>query len=193
MFAWLFPWLWDFIVKAFPSLWTGVLTGLAIFAASIIGIVSLTPVVLWLPIALCCGILALALAHLWRWWHRSGVGVHDRPIAELKNEELRNRATQWLKSKLSNNGLHVREANLFGSILHDNYPTNDVDVVIEYKPISERQIAAHTRQIRERVAAEFERTFGKRLHATFFCANEGERREQFFARAGEHEVVFSES
>src|SRR6266481_1881310 len=57
------------------------------------------------------------------------------PIEQLEDHELYAQATVWLSKRLAERKLHVEGACLFGSIMHDRYPTSDVDVAIWFKPI----------------------------------------------------------
>ncbi|HEY8696417.1 MAG TPA: hypothetical protein VIM02_02275 [Rhizomicrobium sp.] len=108
----------------------------------------------------------------------------------LADEDLRKQASKWLAHKLSERRLHVRSVTLFGSITHDHFATSDVDVIVSFEEMRDHQIAAAVRRIKGILAAEFIRTFGHKLHVTFFCAGEAADHVSFLAKQANPEVIY---
>jgi predicted nucleotidyltransferase len=138
--------------------------------------------------ALCAvvgGSISFALAH--RFAPRR---ERDRPSLEsLEDADLKTAASKWLRAKLSARGLHITNAALFGSIVHEHFKTSDVDVIVKFAALSERQIASAVRQIKGPLASAFERQFGHDLHVKFFCTEEVEGHSAFLAST-KHETLF---
>jgi predicted nucleotidyltransferase len=74
------------------------------------------------------GVFGLLFAHLWL--RLRAPREHSRPIEKLADDELKKQTSKWLSHKFSERRLHVRTAELFGSIVHDHYETSDVDVIV---------------------------------------------------------------
>ena len=122
-------------------------------------------------------------------------GIEPQPVKIVASHswdqhELHERARTWLGSQMAEGKLRVDTAFLFGSILHEHYATSDVDVIVRFREMSERKIASAARKIKGSIAQDFERTFGHRLHAQFFCAHEDERFKAFIGRAGKTEQFY---
>jgi predicted nucleotidyltransferase len=107
---------------------------------------------------------------------------------QLEYIDLKKAARNWLRTKLSDSKLAVQQAWLFGSITHDHYDTSDVDIIILFKPMGERQIAAAVRKITDQLASQFRLKFNRDLHVKFFCAHEENNRMNFLART-KHEAL----
>jgi predicted nucleotidyltransferase len=106
-------------------------------------------------------------------------------------KERREIVTRWLIATLSDSTLRIDLAFLFGSVVHDHYPTSDVDLLVEFEPTTDRKIGSIVRRVKESVAHDFQRTFGHKLHVTFFASDEADSREAFLNRAGNHSLIFS--
>ena len=122
---------------------------------------------------------------------RRGRNVAAKPEKRWDQRELHDRAAAWLRSHMSSPNLKVRAAFLFGSIMHEHYETSDVDVIVRFGEMSERQLKKAATKIKADIARDFERTFGHRLHATFFCSHENSRMDEFMARAGKTEKFYA--
>jgi predicted nucleotidyltransferase len=105
-------------------------------------------------------------------------------VAHLEDEELRQRASRWISTWLSDTGLCVRRAFLFGSVVHDHYPTSDVDVIVLSGPMSEMKAMRVGRKIRTEMRRQFKLRFGHPLHVQLFHATETVRFEEFLSRLG---------
>ena len=107
---------------------------------------------------------------------------------------LRAKIVKWLASFAEERTLYINKAFLFGSIVHDHYPTSDVDLIIEFKLSLMTDWRLGTiLEIKGKIANDFERTFGHKLHITFFCSNEGAQRDRFLKKAGKFELVKNSS
>lgn len=117
--------------------------------------------------------------------------VRDRmiPVQHLEDRDLHDQAKSWLKHRLSEKTLKVKQAFLFGSVIHDHYPTSDVDLGVIVEPTTDRQLARIGRELKKKLAQDFKYTFGHSLHISFFVADEQSRLMDFLAKAGEHEPI----
>ena len=172
-------WAWDW----FSDLWTA--KDFAIWVYAIGGAAVLGPVVVrafsplsavdFVLIAAFCGLVAFFLAR--HFLSRAHSIETAQPLELLEDADLAKQATRWLSVTLSDRKLHLeKRAYLFGSIIHDHYETSDVDVIVEFQPIKDSQIAKSVRRIRNEIASAFQQKFGHKLHVTFFCANEQAQR-----------------
>lgn len=109
------------------------------------------------------------------------------PLSNLAEAELRRQAVSWLAGRLEDRKLRVGSAYLFGSVLHDHYPTSDVDLAIQFEPLNERNLGRAAKRFKRQLSQDFGGTFGHPLHVTFFTADEQERRDAFLLKAGKHE------
>jgi predicted nucleotidyltransferase len=109
------------------------------------------------------------------------------PIETTTERALRAAVTKWLSHRFADFG--IEKAFLFGSVMHDHYATSDVDVVVVYREMTERQLAKTGRDLKTKVASEFERTFGHALHLTLIAAQEAVLLEKFLRDAGRHQPV----
>ncbi|MGB8898892.1 MAG: hypothetical protein WCC90_06445, partial [Methylocella sp.] len=93
------------------------------------------PSLLWFPILL----LGLGLI----WWdvaRRDRISNFRGHVAqqEIASEtDLYLRMVSWLKSLVVQPQLFINQAFLFGSVVHDHYPTSDVDLIIEFKSLTD--------------------------------------------------------
>lgn len=107
-------------------------------------------------------------------------------IEQIKDQDLYMQAKAWLETRLSQKHLYVAEAFLYGSIVHDHYPTSDVDVLIVYKSASDKRLKRAGQELQEMVKREFRHRFGHALHSKFLCAAESELQRDYLATAGDH-------
>jgi predicted nucleotidyltransferase len=110
-------------------------------------------------------------------------------LSSLKDAELHDQATKWLTGRLSNKKLRVQKAALFGSVVHDHYPTSDVDIVVLFTASSDGQITKIGRQIKGPISNEFRLKFGHSLHVQLFHPIETDRWAAFLTTAGKHEIL----
>jgi predicted nucleotidyltransferase len=109
------------------------------------------------------------------------------PLETLTEQALREAVTKWLSDRFADFG--IEKAFLFGSVMHDHYATSDVDVVVVYREMTERQLAKTGRNLKTKVASEFERTFRHPLHFTLIAAQEAVLLQKFLRDAGRHQPV----
>ena len=103
-------------------------------------------------------------------------------LVRLKDQKLRDLASRWLSRKLFDPDLCVERAILFGSVVHDHFPTSDVDVLILMKPVAYRKAVKSGRKIKTEVRRNFKQTFDHQLHFQFFVYDEKDRFDKFLAR-----------
>ncbi len=138
------------------------------------------PSVLWLPILL----LGLGLI----WWdarrrdRASNFRIHTAKYEGAGETDLHARIADWLAKSLAEPALYINQAFLFGSIVHDTYKTSDVDLIIEFKSVGDRQLAARVKKIKGRIAHEFELTFPHKLHVTFFVLMNARNANSFWQK-----------
>ena len=114
-----------------------------------------------------------------------------RPIPtmeQVRERELLETITSWLEQGLSDRKLHIQRAFLFGSVIHDHYSTNDVDLAVVLHSKANKQRAGD--RLRNTLAVEFKRRFGHRLHLKFCNANEI---AEFLRHAGAHQEISVQS
>jgi len=109
------------------------------------------------------------------------------PIEYLTEQALREAVIKWLSHRFSD--FKIEKAFLFGSIMHDDYATSDVDVVVVYRSMSDKQLTKIGRTLKTKVANDFKVTFGHPLHLTLIAAQEAQILEGFLHKAGEHRAV----
>jgi predicted nucleotidyltransferase len=128
------------------------------------------------------------------WWdiRQRGASNTRAQIAQQAGageKDVRDRIVKWLASASAQQKPYVNQAFLFGSVVHDHYPLSDVDLIIEFKPVSDRRLEKLARKIKGKISEEFERTFQHKLHVTFFCSDETAQRDRFLNKAGKHSSV----
>jgi hypothetical protein len=111
------------------------------------------------------------------------------PVEHLEDRDLHDQAKAWLKYRLSDKALGIKEAFLFGSVIHDHYPTSDVDLGVVLQRVPDKRLARIGRDLKGKLATDFKHTFGHSLHISFFVVDEGTRLADFLAKAGEHEPL----
>lgn len=110
-------------------------------------------------------------------------------LEELEDEDLLKQAARWLIARLSDGKLGVRRAILFGSVVHDHFPTSDVDVIVFFKATSDRAVAKAGRKIKAEIGQQFKQRFNHPLHAQLFHANEEMRFSNFVSKLGKYEEL----
>jgi predicted nucleotidyltransferase len=179
VFAWLFP-----------SVWTTAGAVLAMVGGALIGYIYSIPPVFWIPSALAAGALVLLCAILWRALHDPNFGrIAPKSIAALEDFDLKMQASKWLAARLSEQKFHIQQAALFGSIVHDHFRTSDVDVIVRFKPISNRIVGKTVRRIKSQLGPEFKERFGHDLHVKFFCADEIPGYDTFAADTKHEQII----
>ena len=103
---------------------------------------------------------------------------------KIKERTLLADVQNWLAIELSARRLQVSSAFLFGSVVHDHYPTNDVDLVIVLKS-GVNKSRAGTR-LRNDLAVRFKQTFNYPLHLEWKTPDE---LGGFLNRAGKSEPI----
>jgi len=122
--------------------------------------------------------------------------VRRRPLPKelptldsLDDMELHRQAANWLAASLSDKKLCIQRAILFGSVVHDNYATTDVDVIIFGKPMSDRKLKRVGRKLKGEMGEQFKERFGHRLHLQLYTAMEKERMEAFLKGLSKYEEL----
>jgi hypothetical protein len=89
---------------------------------------------------------------------------------QAEQQELLEDVMRWLSDNLGANKLHVHQAFLFGSVVHDHYQTRDVDVCLVLDRNSNQRRAGDL--LRNQVAVRFKKHFGYQLHLKFCAPDE---------------------
>lgn len=110
------------------------------------------------------------------------------PLKILNERDLRNSVKQWLSARLGASK-DVSRAFLFGSVMHDDYPTRDVDLVVLFKPMSLSTFGRKGRNLRRKLSEDFERRFQHPLHLQFFLASEVAKLDAFVKQADDIEQL----
>ncbi|MBI2831107.1 MAG: hypothetical protein HYX79_02490 [Chloroflexi bacterium] len=117
-----------------------------------------------------------------------------RALINKENNELRltiaqqadeaKRVAIWLGRHLANLNIGISEAYLFGSITHNYYESDDVDVVLKFRDMNDKEYVKKERKLTP-IAKDFNRTFGKRLHFQRYLASESNEFERFVSMQSE--------
>ena len=114
------------------------------------------------------------------------VDAHMRLATELEasaDEQMK----LSLRNALIDPSYGVAKCYAFGSVVRD-YPTRDVDVVIQYNS-SERSSVRKSRKRIRHVESSFEEFHGLRLHVQTFLSDENKVLADFLADAGKYERI----
>lgn len=90
----------------------------------------------------------------------------------------------WLNRHLSNANIGICEAYLFGSVTHNDYESRDVDVVLIFKDMKDKEYIKKERKLTA-IAEKFYETFGKKIHFQRFLASESDRFKRFVSMQSE--------
>ena len=110
-------------------------------------------------------------------------------LVQLEDRHFHDMASRWLSRKLSDSKLCVERAILFGSVVHDHFPTSDVDVIIFAKPMSDKKARRMGRKIKTELCRDFNQTHNHPLHVQLYGASEKGRFEKFLSRQGRWEEL----
>lgn len=111
------------------------------------------------------------------------------PPSQLQKQELRRDVIAWLETQLAWKKAHIGRVFLYGSIVHDHYPSTDVDVVIVFMPAWERTIRRAAKYLHEQIRPAFRQRFGMPLHPQFYLASEELALSGYLERAGKFQEV----
>lgn len=98
----------------------------------------------------------------------------------------------WLGNRLADGDLGIIRAYLFGSVTHDDYETNDVDLLLLYNDMSDASYTRKACRLQKRLSSEFEQTFNKGLHFQRFLKREEKGFHDFLAQQSEPILLFNE-
>ena len=125
---------------------------------------------------------------VWREVKKRPLPKPNPTLEQIGDQELREQSAQWLIKRLSNKKMKVERAILFGSIVHDHFPTSDVDVIVVIEQMSNRQSGIAGRKVKE-LRAEFKARFNHALHLQFYLASEKDRLNKFLVGLGKYEEL----
>lgn len=129
--------------------------------------------------------LLWAPIQLWREDRQKRLRELALPSAsQIEQRDVLDAAREWLESRLGARNLYVGEAYLYGSVVHDHYPTSDVDVLIAFKAASMKRLRSAGLILREELRREFRQDFQRALHIKVFCAHERDRQAAYMTEAG---------
>ncbi len=106
-----------------------------------------------------------------------------RGIVEEQTDEAK-RISNWLSRHLAHLNIGISEAYLFGSVTHKDYESHDVDIVLLFQGMKDKEYIKKERKLTP-IANEFNKTFGKRLHFQRFLASEADKFYQFVSLQSE--------
>jgi predicted nucleotidyltransferase len=86
----------------------------------------------------------------------------------------------WLSRHLANANIGISEAYLFGSVTHNDYESHDVDVVLMFKDMKDKEYIKKERKLTA-IAEQFNETFGKQIHFQRFLASESGEFQRFIS------------
>lgn len=137
-------------------------------------------------IALALYVLATVVRESMRMFLQARREARRQPIdpEQMKERTLLVDIQNWLAGELSARKLHISNAFLFGSVVHDHYSTSDVDLVIVLESGTNKSRAGA--RLRNDLAVRFKGTFNYPLHLEFKTVDE---LDGFLERAGKSEPI----
>ena len=114
----------------------------------------------------------------------------SRRMRALQSSQV-NEITLWLSGHLAKTESGVGQAYLFGSVIHRDYPTSDVDVALLFNDMADKEYTRKERRLAP-VSRDFEKTFQKPLHFQRFLATEVEAFREFISKQSEPVLVISD-
>lgn len=104
-------------------------------------------------------------------------------IMKSQSDEAK-RIAKWLRWHLDNLNIGISKAYLFGSITHNYYKSEDVDVVLKFRDMKDKEYVKNEHKLQPLVI-EFNKTFGKQLHFQRFLASESDSFNKFISKQSE--------
>ena len=115
--------------------------------------------------------------------------VQQAEIKTATEKEKYEAVAKWLKSVISKREYCVHQAFLFGSIVHEHYPTSDVDLIVQFTTLRDSKLSSIVQKLKGGIARDFKATFQHELHVTFFCSNETNQQDRFLRKAGNYQRI----
>ena len=93
----------------------------------------------------------------------------------------------FLRNSLSDSSYGVAKCYAFGSLV-GQYPTRDVDIIVQFDSSKPRQVRIYRERLRE-VESNFQEFRSLKLHIQTFLSSEDAAIETFLNKAGVHECI----
>ena len=93
----------------------------------------------------------------------------------------------FLRNALCDSWYGVAKCYAFGSVV-GQYPTHDVDVIIQFESSKERLVRIYRHRLRD-IESSFQEFHGLKLHVQTFLSGENEPLHKFLDDAGIHERI----
>ena len=93
----------------------------------------------------------------------------------------------FLRNSLSDSSYGVAKCYAFGSLV-GQYPTRDVDIIVQFDSSKPRQVRIYRERLRE-VESNFQEFRSLKLHMQTFLSSEDAALETFLNKAGVHECI----
>jgi predicted nucleotidyltransferase len=113
-------------------------------------------------------------------------------VEQLKDQQISIAMFKWICKWLSNDELKVKHAILFGSMVHDHYPTSDVDLLLLFLPMEDNTFSRISRAVKQDIRQDFSKVFGPLhpLHVQILHASEEAKGlPEFLSKAGRYESL----
>lgn len=131
-------------------------------------------------------ILSDPIQKLVYWLVERSRGGPSSPMEKLEDRALYERSKAWLEKHLADKKLEVESAILFGSVVHNHFPTTDVDVLVVLKNASDKASARAGQRVKD-LRKEFLKTFNHRLDVQLFLSKEEEGLKEFLSKLNKYE------
>ena len=154
---------------------------------------SLSGYQLWL-IGFATWVLTVSVVFLLRCgWNIIAIAHRDRKmqahlaLTDDLADSVDGQMKEFIRNELSDPRYGVAQCYVFGSVIHQ-YPTHDVDVVIQYNSSIEHSVRSYRIRLGT-VQQKFENFYGLKLHLQTFLFSEAEKLHCFLHNTGGHEKL----
>ena len=104
-------------------------------------------------------------------------------IAASKDDQMKT----FLRNALNDRWYGVARCYAFGSVVAQ-YPTRDVDIIIQFDSSNERQVCICRDRLRK-IESSFEEFYRLKLHVQTFLSTENKALDRFLIKAGVHQSI----
>jgi hypothetical protein len=141
--------------------------------------------------ALACAVVTVFVIAIMQYFKvRQLINIEKHELLNI-NSQKENQSkiiSSWLEHNLNNANIGIAEAYLFGSITHNYYMTNDVDLVLLFKKMSDKKYIKNQSKLKL-VESDFYRTFNLKLHIQRYLADEINKFAEFISMQSEPILV----
>lgn len=122
------------------------------------------------------------------WVSERSKGKPLSPMEKLEGRALYEQSKAWLEKRLSEKRMKAESAFLFGSVIHDHFPTTDVDVLVVLQKASDGASARAGQRIKD-LRKGFLKRFGHTLDVQLFLSREEGGVKTFLCKLNKYEKL----